>query len=74
MKSGRAYRAECRRALQDGVIRANCFNNTYTPDIFMKSKNVSTETVLYVASSWKEANAELVKKVSRSACEGPLEL
>ena len=48
---------------QDGVVRNNCFNNTYSLDQYLRRKGVGPETVLYVASSWKEATTEVVRKV-----------
>ena len=57
----------CSFAMQDGVIRNNCFNNTYNLDTYLQSKGVGREVVLYVASSWREANTEIVRKVRTPA-------
>ena len=49
--------------IPDGVVRDNCFNNTFDLSSQLHRKGVSNDTVLYVAASWKESSMRNVNRV-----------
>lgn len=50
--------------MQDGIVRNNCFNNTFNLKEHFEVKGLDKSTPLYIASSWKETSAQIVKKVN----------
>lgn len=53
--------------MQDGIVRDNCFNNTFSLAEHFEGKGIDKGSPLYIASSWKEASTDLIKKVTEQA-------
>lgn len=51
------------QCLQDTVVHDNCFNNSFSLAEQFEGKGIDKSSPLYIASSWKEASPEIVRKV-----------
>lgn len=50
-------------SMQDGVVRDNCFNNTFNLAEHLENKGIDKVNPLYIGSFWEEASPYIVKKV-----------
>ena len=54
--------------MQDGIIRDNCFNNTFSLAEQFQGKGIDRISPLYIASSWREASTDIIEQVNMWLC------